>query len=180
MMLNETVSEETPQKRGLFSRFRRQKEVKQRKREIEVPKKVKTSPRDLRGKLQRGKYPITDERYLTGLLGGRDQMVDVKGGPPVRASEIASRCFSQRRSFSSPDEVESTFYTSSWKTTVLRRLNLFPFPIKSPGRLSNRAGDITVEGVKVRDLASSLEYPISSTAELLEKLYIARKARRNP
>ncbi len=92
------------------------------------------------------------------------------------AEEIADLCFSEAPIFHDADHLRLAITRSSWVRVITRRMNFQWFPIHGPGRLGVLIGEVSVEGVKARDLLPRIQYPVDSVSDLLEKLVQARRA----
>ncbi len=134
--------------------------------------------KDLEARLKQATFPMRDKASLIRALGGPGAEVTVAGGAKFVSDEVADLCFAEVDVLRSPEDVVAALSRSSWTRAVFRALNLAWLPILGPDRLCRLAGHIRVRGVPVKSLAQYLDYPISSTAELVEKLARARQSYR--
>lgn len=160
---------------GIFYKSGKAQETDKAEAQVES----ETSQREnegLGGLLQSARFPITTKRQMVSALGGEGKQFDIDGKKTLTASQIAELCFTEYGKFSDSEQVLEAIHRSSWNKAVLSKMNHVPFPLKRPGVLSNRAGEIPIEGVKIRNLAGKLDYPIESLPQLLEMLAAARNS----
>lgn len=161
------------QKIGFWRSIRKSKAVEETPAIIK--EETKPPGNDLETKVANAKFPLTSKAALIAALGGEGTMVTVKGGPPMMAEEVADLCFAEEKVFKNPEDVPAALYHSSWIRSIVKGMHLASVPVKGPNSLTKRVGYIRVEGIKVKELASLLDYPIVSITDLLDKLAKARK-----
>ena len=132
------------------------------------------SPCTLEQALAGANFPIRSRFSLVAALGGPGKMLQVDGLGLLSAGEIADLCFSEASAFENADQLLRAVKRSSWVRVVIRRLNFQWFPIHGPGRLSALIGEVKLDGIRAKELLAQIQYPVTSVADLLEKLAHAR------
>lgn len=125
--------------------------------------------------LRQAKFPIKNKAALVAALGGSGAKLTIRGATTMLADEIADLCFAESEVLLGPEDAVAALRRSSWTRATVKALHMAWLPIRGPDRVSRLAGHIRVQGVPVKALAPSLDYPIVSTAELVEKLARARQ-----
>ncbi len=126
--------------------------------------------------LRQARFPIRKKAELVAALGGEGKKLTIRAATTMFADEIADLCFAESDVLLSPDDAVAALRQSSWTRATIKALHMALLPIRGPDRVSRLVGHIRVQGVPVTALAPSLDYPIVSTAELVEKLARARQA----
>jgi len=126
--------------------------------------------------LRQARFPIKNKAELVAALGGEGKKLTIRAATTMLSDEIADLCFAESDVLLSPDDAVAALRQSSWTRATIKALHMAWLPIRGPDRVSRLVGHIRVQGVPVTALAPSLDYPIVSTAELVEKLARARQA----
>ena len=133
---------------------------------------------DFERRLRQARFPIRNKAALVAALGGPGTKLTIRAATTMLSEEIADLCFAESDVLQSPEDAVAALTRSSWARATMKALHMTWLPIRGPDRVSRLVGHIRVQGVPVKALAPSLDYPIASTAELVEKLARARQAYR--
>jgi hypothetical protein len=151
---------------------------KARKRgERELRKKRENHDNEIERRLSGAAFPIRSKGELISRLGGKGTVVGVKGEPAMPSEEIADLCFAEKRIFFTAKEVSNALDASSWARATVKSLYGIYFPLRGPGEVLLRVGNITIDGVKIEDLIGGIHFPVKSSTELIDKLVDVRKSK---
>jgi hypothetical protein len=155
------------------AREKSRKRVKTRAKHVKKRRSIHGN--DVEQRLESASFPIKSKKELISELGGKGIMVGVVGGAPMSSEEIADICFSEKNMFFAAGEVSHAIDVSSWARALVKSLNGVYFPIEGPGEVLIRVGNVTIDGVKIEDLAGGIRYPVKTSTELIDKLVRIRK-----
>jgi hypothetical protein len=133
---------------------------------------------DIEARLKGASFPIRSKDELISELGGVGTKVGIRGSSPMNTEEIADLCFAEKNMFFAPGEVSYAVDISSWARATIKSLNGVVFPLVGPGEVLRRVGNVTIDGVKIDDLARDIRYPLKSSIDLIEKLVECRNRHR--